>query len=374
MTRSDISGAFDRVFVPYLLAKLQRCGVGPMLLRFLADYLAPRQGQVLVQGAYSDSFEISNSVFQGTVLGPSLWNTFFADVSNPAGSCGGDEAKFADDLSVFQRFDRLKPLAECMATMEKCKDNVHNWGKVNRVSFDAGKEHMMVLHPSESHGDAFRLLGCMIDVDMRMHSAVEQVLSKIRPKITAILRTRQYYDIPDLIFQFKTQIWGHIETNMAGYFHAASHLLAKIDAAQNKFLHDLGVSPMHAFMEFNFAPPRLRRNVGILGLLHKRVLGKCHPTFERLLPWLSSKFPDFRTHAHNKQLYGHWAEITAHQTIFNHSIFAMCDVYNSLPQNVVDAESISDFQHSLMNIVRARCQSNDADWASSFCRRTDFDC
>ena len=52
----DISGAFDRVFVPYLLAKLQRCGIGDKLVNFLADYLAPRQGQVLGQGAFSDFF------------------------------------------------------------------------------------------------------------------------------------------------------------------------------------------------------------------------------------------------------------------------------------------------------------------------------
>ena len=89
-------------FPLYLLAKLAKCGVGDLLLKFLADYLAPRQGQVIVQGAYSEDFDISNNVFQGTVLGPSLWNTFFSDVSMPARSYGGDETLFADDLSIFQ--------------------------------------------------------------------------------------------------------------------------------------------------------------------------------------------------------------------------------------------------------------------------------
>ena len=73
---SDISGAFDRVFKPYLLAKLHSFGVGSKFLNFLDSYLSPRQGQVIVQGTYSDTFEIANSVFQGTVLGPALWNCF----------------------------------------------------------------------------------------------------------------------------------------------------------------------------------------------------------------------------------------------------------------------------------------------------------
>jgi hypothetical protein len=157
---------------------------------------------------------------------------------------------------------------------------------------------------------------------------------------------------------------------MAGYFHAAPSLLAKIDAAQSRFLHELDLTSVYAFMEFNFAPPSLRRNVGVLGLLHKRVIGKCHPTFERLFPWLADRFPGFRTHAHTKQLYGHSSEITSHQAIFNRSIFAMCDIYNDLPQNVVDADCVSSFQHMLMQTVRLRCQSNDADWASSFCRES----
>ena len=182
---------------------------------------------------------------------------------------------FADDLNVFQRFKKGTPLQECKDVMVKCRDSVHKWGKTNRVSFDATKEHIMVIHPSESYGDTFKLLGCPMDVDLRMHSAVEQVLSKIRPKITAILRTRQYYSLENLILQFKTQIWGLIETNMGGYFHAASSLLDRIDGAQNRFLHELDVTPATAFLEFNFAPPSLRRNIGILGLLHKRVLGKC---------------------------------------------------------------------------------------------------
>ena len=225
---SDISGAFDRVFKPYLIAKLHRSGVGSTFLNFLDAYLEPRKGQVVVQGARSDVFEFANSVYQGTVLGPTLWNTFFSDVSGPASSTGGHEAMFADDLNVFQEFDRLAPLSDCQAQMAQCKRRVHTWGEMNRVCFDASKEHMVILHPSESHGDSFKLLGCMVDVDLRMHSAIEQVLSKIRPKVTAILRTRGYYTTAELILQFNTHICGLIEANIGGYFHAVSSLLEKL--------------------------------------------------------------------------------------------------------------------------------------------------
>jgi hypothetical protein len=73
---SDISGAFDRVFKLYILAKLYAAGVGPRYLNFLESYLAPRKGRVVVQGTFSDEISLENSVFQGTVFGPPLWNAF----------------------------------------------------------------------------------------------------------------------------------------------------------------------------------------------------------------------------------------------------------------------------------------------------------
>ena len=47
-------------------------------------------------------FVLQNFVFQRTVLGPTLWNIFFADVHGPAEQNGAKERRFADDLSYFQ--------------------------------------------------------------------------------------------------------------------------------------------------------------------------------------------------------------------------------------------------------------------------------
>ena len=67
---SDISGAFDRVCKEYLLVKLHSFGVGHNYLNFLSAYLAPRRGQVVVQGSFSDEFEIANIFFKELSSGP----------------------------------------------------------------------------------------------------------------------------------------------------------------------------------------------------------------------------------------------------------------------------------------------------------------
>ena len=182
------------------------------------------------------------------------------------------------------------------------------------------------------------------------------------------MRTRGYYSVSELITQYKTHVWGLVEIHCGGYFHAASSLLDKVDQVQRSFLHHLQISEADAFLDFNFAPTILRRNIAVLGLLHKRVLGLCHRSFESLLPWYSQRLGE-RAVGHNKQLYGHWLEVKEHRALFSRSIFSMIDIYNNLPQSVVDAPSVSSFQSRLTEIAKKRCKNLDSMWHLSFCRR-----
>ena len=359
---SDISGAFDRVCKEYLMSKLNTAGVGQLYLNFLDSYLSPRQGQVVVEGEYSELFEISDSVYQGTVLGPCLWNTFFADVSQAASSAGGTESMFADDLNVFQKFDRFTTTDAVLEKLEKSRTSVHAWGRKNRVIFDASKEHMVILHPNLSYGEPFKLLGCWMDTKLTMRQAVDKILAKIRPRIKALLRTRSHYSTASLIEQFKTHVWGFMEMHSGGIFHASTSILDVLDNAQNSFLRELNVSLEKAFLDFNFAPPTLRRNIAILGMLHKRALGESHPSFETLLPWFHQRFGYHMEGRHSKQLYGHANEVVAQWRLFERSIFGMVDVYNLLSQDAVDCPSVTSFQKCLTQIAKTRCDAGDAKW------------
>ena len=102
---SDIAGAFDRVFPPFLLSKLREQGLGAKYLRFLTSYLVPRSGYVCVGGKRSSPISLADQVFQITVLVPPLWNVFFKDVMSSIMVPMPGKA-FADDLNVFRKFVR----------------------------------------------------------------------------------------------------------------------------------------------------------------------------------------------------------------------------------------------------------------------------
>ena len=117
-----------------------------------------------------------------------------------------------------------------MSTIEICRTKVHAWGRANRVIFDAAKEHAIILHPLQGEGEPFKLLGLLVDAKLIMLKTAEKMLSQIRPKVQAILRTKFVYDTKQLVSQIKTHVWGLMECHNGGMFHAAPYILEKIDA------------------------------------------------------------------------------------------------------------------------------------------------
>ena len=197
---SDITGAFDHVFRPYLLAKLNALGIGRTYVNFLASFFDTRWGQVVVQGKTSARMTLSNQVFQGTVLGPPLWNGFFADIIQSV-----LEGKvFADDLNAFPTFPKTTSRTVIMNRLRACQEKAHEWGVHNRVEFDGAKESFVILHPSLGEGNDFRLLGLMVDNQLRMQIAVDTLLKKARPKMQALMRTRSDYALENMMLQYKT--------------------------------------------------------------------------------------------------------------------------------------------------------------------------
>ena len=174
---SDISGAFDRVDKSLLLPKLHRAGVGHRFSMFFDSYIAPRRATVIVQSQHSAEYIISNHIFQGTVLGPPLWNVFFADCDEAVQANGFASSNFADDLMASTELDSRMSRDAVHAQLRECQSNVHQWGCANRALFDGAKEHFKIIHHMRPEGDPFKYLGVLFDCKLTMADEISRLIN-----------------------------------------------------------------------------------------------------------------------------------------------------------------------------------------------------
>ena len=182
-----------------------------------------------------------------------------------------------------------------------------------------------------------------------MDDAVSKVVNAANAKLRALLRAKRFMCLADVVLQYKSQVLPLIEFYTAAIFHASNTILAPLDKIQNRFIAEVGLSEQDAFVKFNVCPLRCRRDVAMLGLIHKIVLGLAHPTFSILFPFadLPAHVINTRLRArrHNKQILDRCDG--SHSAIMHRSLFGLVNVYNLLPQAAVDCTDVSSFQRFL---------------------------
>ena len=208
------------------------------------------------------------------------------------------------------------------------------------MEFDPVEENINILHPTFGEGEDFKMLGVLVDCRLTFQPCVELVLQRCRPKIRALLKLKNLYSVPELLNQYKSHIWGYAEYPNGALIMASPSQLKRIDKMQRGFLHELSITDTDAFVMHNFAPPSLRRRIGLLGMLHKRVIGICHPMLKQALP-----FDDqVEARYHSRMLLSHFEEVRGHKRLYDNSLYLYVLMYNRLSEEMVKLPSVSSFQ------------------------------
>ena len=122
------------------------------------SWLQQRTAHVVVEGHFSDKMVLKNMVFQGTVLGPSLWNLFYEDARRAIQETSFEEIVYADDVNGFKEFEHNASVVSVLPDAKKCQTELHKWGRANHVSFDQAKESAHIVSLAQPHLDPLKLL------------------------------------------------------------------------------------------------------------------------------------------------------------------------------------------------------------------------
>ena len=276
---SDVSGAFDRVASIRLHKKLKRKGLPSIYLNVLRFWLVERRAFIELEGHTSRSFKLCNMVFQGTVLGPILWNAFFEDSDLVVATAGHKGITYADDLHTYKIYDKAVPYETVVRDCEVCRDTLHTWGYAMQVVFDPDKESIHVLSLVNNVESHFKFWGCIFDSRLQMQSLIHDLVTACKWKSMDILRSRCLHTSTELIDLYKAQIQSYIEYRTPALYHAVSCHFETLDAVQQIFLDAIGVSAADAILYYNLAPLNCRWDMAMLGVIHRSAMRYGPPHF-----------------------------------------------------------------------------------------------
>ena len=186
-----------------------------------------------------------------------------------------------------------------------------------------------------------------------MKTAIYELASIGHGRVTALLRLQRYHSSRKMVGLYNAHVLSKIEFATAAIYHASPFFLSALDRVQDRFLEALEISKETALLEFKLAPLQARRDMALLGLLHRIVLGQAPAQFSEIVRLAdrpvfprSMRAPEGR---HTRQL--HDPTCGAESRMLQRSWLRLIYTYNLLPQAFVDKKTVSLFQRSLQKAV-----------------------
>ena len=302
----DISRAYDMVYKPALLKKIQKAGIRGHLAHYLIEFLSGvRTFRVRCRSVHSDTYTLQNGLPQGSCLSPMLFNIMINDIFDtiPAGI---SHSLFADDCAIWCT-DRDSQ--HSIPRLQQALDRIENWSGKNGFIFSATKSAVMTFTKNTRMLQAadlylsghiiprvpsFKFLGIVLDSRLGMAKHIEHVKSKCAKRMNlfrCIAGTEFGADRKTLLQLYKTLILPIIEYGAVIYAGASDNVLKKLDTIQNTFIRiaigAMKTSPIPSLhVEAVMMPLPLRRMELSLRYISKIMYHPNHNTYTslRVLP------------------------------------------------------------------------------------------
>ena len=145
--------------------------------------------------------------------------------------------------------------------------------------------------------------------------------------------------------------------------------MAPLDRILERFLRQLGVLDEDALLHFNLAPLSLRRDMAALGVIHRTVLGLGPQHFKQWFYFdtMERRHSTRLGRRHGRQLADPYWQYG--REYLNRSLVGYVSVYNLLPERIVSATKVKDFQTLLQDMVKDVAASGDTSWRTLYSTR-----
>jgi len=205
---------------------------------------------------------MQDMVYQGTVLGPILWNLFFGDALHAIRMLKFMESVFADDLHACRSYDVKIPNRSLLDSTKRCQARLHEWGRANQVEFEPTKESITILSRAT-----------FFDPGLYMEDAVGVICDSAMWKLRTLQRTTRFFGREEMVHLYKSKVLSYVESKTVAIYHASLTVLQRIDRIQDYFLRGAGITDVEVLCDHRLAPFNCRRDMAMMAVINRTVLG-----------------------------------------------------------------------------------------------------
>lgn len=246
----DLQAAFDSIWHDGLVYKLIILGVPKVLVKMIYSYLQGRKFRVRVGGSFSSHRLVNSGVPQGSVLSPSLFNIFVADMPQLNEV---EVAQFADDTLILAESHLTEAITKKLERAAKSLSNYFiKWHiRINPQKSEAclftkktAPRHrptrgIRVAGENVEWKSSIKYLGLHLDKRLTFRTHVEAIVTKTERLIRALyplLSRRSKLNFKNKLVVFKTMFRPMICYGSPVWSQCAKTYVTKLQHLQNKIL------------------------------------------------------------------------------------------------------------------------------------------
>ena len=350
----DFSKAFDTVPHQRLLKKLTSYGIDGKVHGWIKAFLENREQVVMVNGQKSYPVKVLSGIPQGSVLGPILFVLYINDLPD---SVLSDILLFADDTKIFRPVRNKEDATGIQNDIIRLQDWSNKW----LLKFNIDKCHVLTLGKFEDirYTQRYKLdgeelehvfdekdLGVTLDSELKFRDHMNIKINKANSMAGLIRRSFDYLDGPLFRQLFTTLVRPHLEYCQSVW---SPHLQKDINAIESvqrratKLVNGMnGLDYPERLEKLNLPTLAFRRRRGDMIELYKHFHVYDNATLPAtFLPRTKAK------RKHEFQLERMFPKDGVRGIQYNSFYYRSIEVWNNLPRNVVNAESINDFKNKL---------------------------
>jgi hypothetical protein len=352
----DFQKAFDSVSHPKLISKLESYNITGDLLSWITAFLTNRTQRVKIGNSLSECIAITSGVPQGSVLGPTLFLLYINDLADCFVDLDCTVKLYADDAKLYSSFR----LNKCCPDLTFALDRLTLWSNKWQLKIAIQKcvTHRIGSRRLKNITDysyslnnvqldwslCTRDLGITMDTSLEFDKHIAKIVHTAHVRANLILKTFVSRDSKLLIKAFVTYVRPLLEYCAPVWSPFRVGLIKKVEAVQRRFtkrivgLHKYSYSVRLQLLCLDAL--QIRRIKLDLILCYSIIRGFVCINVTNFFKILH----DGRTRGHNFKIHKQPCCLEVRKHSFSYRVV---DIWNSLPQDVVNADNTGIFKKRL---------------------------